>query len=101
MDTIGYTNSSFLMICFSDEEGNEVMELNGSYSDKDYSMRVPNIGEHIILASYEGDYVNDKKAIFRNSYKVVDVITHYLENKKWKRVSVQYSVILKKEHNYF
>lgn len=49
------------------------------------------------LVLYEHDRTNDKEAIFRTSYKVIDVITHYSENKAYKNVSVQYSVILKKE----
>lgn len=95
MDSISYTDASFLMIAFFDEEDNELMQLQETYSD--YAMRVPNIGERIILASYKGDYVNDKEASFRNFYKVVDVITHCSENKRWKKISVQYSVILRKE----
>ena len=73
------------------------MELQGILDN--YTMRVPNVGERIILTSYEGDYVNDKKSLFRNFYKVVNVITHYSENRKWKNISVQYSVILRKENN--
>ena len=96
-ETIGYTNTSFSKICFFDEDDNELMELSGTYSANDYGMRVPNVGERVILASYEGDRVNDKKSLFRNFYKVVDVISHYSENKKWKNISVQYSVILRKD----
>ena len=33
------------------------------HPDNDYAMRVPCIGERIILSSYEHDHVNDKKAI--------------------------------------
>ena len=51
----------------------------------------------VILASYEHDRFNDEKAIFRTFYKVVDVYTHYSENKAYKNLSVQYSVILRKE----
>lgn len=97
MDSISYTNTSFSMIAFFDEDDNELMELQGTYNSTSCGMRVPNIGERVILASYEGDHVNDEKALFRNFYKVVDVITHYSENKKWKNISVQYSVILRKE----
>ena len=93
--TIGYTRTSFSMIAFFDEEDNELMELQGILDD--YTMRVPNIGERVILASYEHDHTNDDKAVFRNFYKVVDVITHYSENRAYKNVSVQYSVILRKE----
>ena len=96
-ETISYTYTAFSMIAFFDEDDNELMELNNTYSAKDYAMRVPCIGEHIFLSSYEHDHTNDKKAIFRTFYKVIDVITHYSENKAYKNVSVQYSVILKKE----
>lgn len=94
-ETIGYTSTSFSMIAFFDENDNELMEL--AYSAEDYAMRVPCIGERVILSSYGHDSINDKKAIFRTFYKVIDVITHYSENKAYKNVSVQYSVILKKE----
>ncbi len=75
------------------------MELNRTCSANDYAMRVPCIGEHIILSSYEHDRFNDKKTIFRTFYKVIDVITHYSENKDkvYENISVQYSVILRKE----
>ena len=96
-ETINYTNTSFSMIAFFDENDNELMELSGTCSANDYAMRVPCIGEHIILASYEHDRFNDEKAIFRTFYKVIDVITHYSENKAYKNISVQYSVILRKE----
>lgn len=96
-ETISYTGTSFSMICFFDEDDNELMELAMTYSDNDYGMRVPNIGERVILSSYEHDLFNDKKAIFRTFYKVIDVITHYSENKAFKNISVQYSVILRKE----
>ena len=96
-EKISYTNTSFSMIAFFDENDNELMELSGTYSANDYAMRVPSIGEHIILSSYEHDSVNDEKAIFRTFYKVIDVITHYSENKAYKNISVQYSVILRKE----
>lgn len=94
-EEIGYTDASFVGIFFFDENDNELMELTGTYND--YAMRVPCIGEHIILSSYEHDYVNDKKAIFKNFYKVIDVISHYFENKGFKNISVQYSVTLKEE----
>lgn len=100
-ETIEYTNTTFSMIVFFDEEDNELMQISGTFSantsDNTCGMRVPNIGERVFLASYEGDRVNDKKSLFKNSYKVVDVISHYSENKKWKNISVQYSVILRKE----
>jgi hypothetical protein len=73
------------------------MELCNTYSANDYAMRVPCIGERVILSSYAHDSTNDKKAIFRTFYKVIDVISHYSENKGYKNVSVQYSVILRKE----
>ena len=76
---------------------NDFMELDRTCSANDYAMRVPCIGEHIILASYKHDRINDKKAIFRTFYKVIDVITHYSQNKAYKNISVQYSVILRKE----
>ena len=85
----------FQRLLFFDENGNELMELTDSAND--YAMRVPCIGEHIILASYEHDHTNDEKAIFRTFYKVIDVYTHYSENKAYKNISVQYSVILRKE----
>lgn len=97
MDIITYTQTRFTLIVFCDEEDNELMVLHGNYNPDNRGMRVPNIGERIILASYEGEHVNDESAVFRNFYKVVDVITHYSENKKWKDVTVQYSVILRKE----
>lgn len=95
-ETISYTDTSFSKICFFDENDNELMEL---CSANDYAMRVPCIGEHIILSRYEHDHTNDKKAIFRTFYKVIDVITHYSENKDkvYKNISVQYSVILRKK----
>ena len=96
-EEISYTETSFSMIAFFDENDNELMELHGTYSANDYAMRVPCIGEHIILSSYEHDHCNDKKVIFRNFYKVIDVFTHYSENKAYKNISVQYSVILRKE----
>ena len=96
-EEISYTDTSFSMIAFFDENDNELMELSGTYSANDYAMRVPCIGERIILSSYEHDHINDKKAIFRTFYKVIDVITHYSENKAYKNISVQYSVILRKE----
>ena len=96
-ETISCTGTAFSMIAFFDENDNELMELTDTYSAKDYAMRVPCIGERVILSSYEHDHTNDKKAIFRTFYKVVDVITHYSENKAYKNVSVQYSVILRKE----
>ena len=96
-ETISYTNTSFSMIAFFDENDNELMELNRTSSVGDYTMRVPCIGERIILSSYEHDHINDEKAIFRTFYKVIDVITHYSENKAYKNISVQYSVILRKE----
>ena len=94
-ETIRNTRTSFSMIAFFDEEDNELMELQGVFDV--YTMRVPNIGERVILASYEHDHTNDDKAVFRNFYKVVDVITHYSENRVFGNISVQYSVILKKE----
>lgn len=96
-NSISYTRTVFSMIAFFDEDDNELLEIQGIVDE--HTARVPNIGEHIILASYEGDSVNDKKPIFRNFYKVVDVFTHYSENKRWENVSVQYSVILKKEES--
>ena len=65
-ETINCTNTSFSMIAFFDENDNELMELNRTSSVNDYTMRVPCIGEHIILSSYEHDHTNDEKAIFRN-----------------------------------
>lgn len=94
-EVISYTDASFIMIAFFDENENELMEISGAYED--CAMRVPCIGEHIVLSSYEHDHVNDKKAIFRNLYKVIDVITSYSENKGFKNISVQYSVTLKEE----
>lgn len=85
------------MIVFFDENDNELMEISGTYSANLSGMRVPNIGECVILASYEQDHLNDRKSLFRNFYKVVDVITHYSENKGYKNITVQYSVILSKE----
>ena len=96
-EEISYTDTSFSKIAFFDENDNELMELNRTCSSNDYAMRVPCIGEHIILSSYEHDRFNDEKAIFRNFYKVIDVYTHYSENKAYKNISVQYSVILRKE----
>ena len=96
-EAIIYTNTSFSMICFFDEDDNELMQIQGTDSANECGMRVPNIGEHINLASYEADWVNDEQSLFSNSYKVVDVISNYSENKRWKNVSVQYSVILRKE----
>lgn len=40
------------------EDDNELMELQETYSAKDYAMRVPCIGERVILSSYEHDHVN-------------------------------------------
>lgn len=97
MDNISYTQTRFLLIVFCDEEDNELMVLHGGYNPDGRGMRVPNIGERIILASYAGEHVNDRNALFRNFYKVVGVITHYSENKRWKNITVQYSVILRKE----
>ena len=96
-ETISCPNISFSMIAFFDENDNELMELNRTCSANDYAMRVPCIGERIILSSYEHDHINDEKAIFITFYKVIDVITHYSENKAYKNISVQYSVILRKE----
>ena len=96
-EEISFTGTSFSMVAFFDENDNELMELTRTCSANDYAMRVPCIGEHIILSSYEHDHCNDKKAIFRNFYKVIDVITHYSENKAYENISVQYSVILRKE----
>ena len=96
-EEISYTATSFSKIAFFDENDNELMELSGTCSANDYAMRVPCIGERIILSSYEHDRFNDEKAIFRTFYKVVDVYTHYSENKAYKNISVQYSVILRKE----
>lgn len=69
MDSISYTDTSFSMIAFFDEDDNELMELQGSYSPSGYGMRVPNIGERVILASYEGDHVNDKRSFLEISIK--------------------------------
>lgn len=96
-ETIEYTNTTSAMIVFFDEDDNELMEISGTFSANTSGMRVPNIGERVILASYEHDCVNDKKSLFRTFYKVVDVITHYSENKGYKNITVQYSVILRKE----
>ena len=96
-EEISYRDTSFSMIVFFDENDNELMELTRTCSANDYAMRVSCIGEHIILASYKHDHLNDKKAIFRTFYKVIDVITHYSENKAYENISVQYSVILRKE----
>ena len=96
-EEISYTDTSFSKIAFFDENDNELMELDRTCRANDYAMRVPCIGEHIILASYEHDRFNDEKAIFRTFYKVIDVFTHYSENKAYKNISVQYSVILRKE----
>ena len=86
-EEISYTGTSFSKIVFFDENDNELMELTSTYSANDYAMRVPCIGEHIILSSYEHDH----------TYKVIDVFTHYSENKAYKNISVQYSVILRKD----
>ena len=97
-EEISYKEVYFLMIAFFDEDDNELMELTRTCSSKDYAaMRVPCIGEHIILSSYEHDHTNNRKEIFKNFYKVIDVITHYSENKAYENIFVQYSVILRKE----
>ena len=96
-EEISFTETSFSKIAFFDEDDNELMELTRTCSVNDYVMRVPCIGEHVILSSYEHDHCNDEKAIFRNFYKVIDVITHYSEYKAYENISVRYSVILRKE----
>lgn len=96
-ETISYTNTTSSTTVFFDEDDNEIMEISGTYSANNSGMRVPKIGEHVILASYEHDCVNDKKPLFKTFYKVVDVFTHYSENKAYKNIGVQYSVILRKE----
>lgn len=96
-EEISYTRTLFSSITFFDENDNELMQLTDTYSAKDYAMRVPCIGERVILSSYKNDHISDEEAIFRTFYKVIDVITHYSENKAYKNISVQYSVILRKE----
>ena len=70
-EEISYTDTSFSMIAFFDENDNELMELNRTCSANDYAMRVPCIGEHIIFSSYEHGHLNDEKAIFRNFIKLL------------------------------
>lgn len=98
MDSIINTNTSFSVIAFFDEDNQEeaIMELQGTRGACDLGMRVPFIGELVRLASYKGDFVNDKTSIFQKYYKVVDVISSYSENRKWDNISVQYSVILRR-----
>lgn len=97
---IGYTNTSFSMITFFEEENEDtpIMELQGYNSAEPLGMRVPNIGEHISIGSYEHDYINDDEPVFQGYYQVVDVISSYSENKGYKNIFVQYSVILRKEN---
>ena len=70
-EEISFTETSFLMIAFFDENGNELMELTSTCNVNDYDMRVPCIGEHIIFSSYEHGRLNDEKAIFRNFIKLL------------------------------
>ena len=96
MDSIEYCRASLSMIAFFEKgEDDTIMQLDAHWGD-DSALRVPNIGEHIILASYKHDKVNDDESVFRNLYTVIDVITHYSENRAYKNISVQYSVILEK-----
>lgn len=95
VDTISYTTAKLSLVVFYDENDEEIMELQASMSERE-AMRVPCIGEKIHIASFEHDYVNDKKALFRHTYEVVDVCSTYLKNKGFKSVGVQYSVTVKK-----
>lgn len=95
-NSIGYSITSFCAIVFFDENENILMELYDSFSSNYYGMRVPCVGEVVSLASYEHDRTNDERALFYNNYVVKNVFSHYSENKAFKNVSVQYSVILKK-----
>ena len=96
-NTISCSRTRFAMIAFfTDKKDESIMELSAStLSD---CGRVPCIGEHVFLSSYAHDRMNDKRPLFKDAYRVVDVITHYIENKGYDHVAVQYSVILQKEN---
>lgn len=80
---------------FTESEDDPIMEICApTLAD---CGRVPNIGEHVFLSSYVHDRLNDKCPLFKDVYRVVDVITHYTENQGYNRIAIQYSVILQKE----
>lgn len=95
-NTISCSTTRFAMVAFfTDKENEPIMELCApALAD---CGRVPNIGARVFLSSYTHDRLNDKRALFKDAYCVVDVITHYTENKGYNTIAVQYSVILQKE----
>ncbi len=95
-NTISCSTARFAMVAFfTTIEDEPIMELCAPTLEE--CGRVPNIGEHVFLSSYAHDRMNDKRPLFRDAYRVVDVITHYTENKGYNKIAVQYSVILQKE----
>lgn len=92
-----YTVFSLIAFYDIDGDGDTLYEIQSGWSNAN-EMRLPRVGEHVLLSSYENNYVSDyKKPIFRNRYEVVDVISSYSENKGNKMVTVQYHVYLKRK----
>lgn len=75
-----------------DEEA--IMTIDYGYSD---NIRIPCVGEHVYLVSYEHDRANDEKPLFWGYYKVVDVRTLFHENRGYQHIAVNYQVFLEKE----
>ena len=75
-------------------DGEAIMTIDYDYSD---NIRIPCIGEHIFLGSYEHDRANDEKPLFWGYYKVVDVHTLFHENRGYQHIAVNYQVFLEKE----
>lgn len=96
--TISCARPLFSMIAFfTESEDDPIMEISAPALGD--CGRVPNIGEHVFLSSYVHDRMNDKRPLFKDAYRVVDVITHYTENQGYNNIAIQYSVILQKENN--
>lgn len=79
---------------FIGDEAEDIMTIDYDYSD---NIRIPCIGEHVYLASYEHDRANDKKPLFWGYYKVINVCTLFNENKGYQHIAVNYQVILEKD----
>ena len=95
-NTISCATAQFAMIAFFTEaEDKPIMELCAPTLEE--CGRVPNIGERVFLSSYEHDRFTDRRPLFKDAYRVVDIITHYTGNQSYNRIAIQYSVILQKE----
>ena len=94
-DIINSTTARCSLLVFYDEDTDEeILNIQRGFTEDELAMRVPKIGEKVTLASYKECFPNGEP-IFRHDYIVTDVMTHYLESRKYNFISVQYSVTVK------